>query len=267
MKLTQYTLAVAGILLVATTTAQAEMVTYEFSFTAAELMGYNTANGADGTSAADNDLYNGASAFGHADILRSYHADDHADLAAATQRTDLRLMDFNMWGFDNPQPGQGSSWGDDFRPQSYNGVAGVNPMGWQGWTTTYPWGDPPGDSACDQLRGWSTESWDDGINWNDADLADRVFTFQVVLDTDYAFYGNDTQGDGQIAAPNYADANGATITFWFGGYMTDLQGNSTSDYFWQTNMVLEGQVVPVPGAALLGSLGLGALAWIRRRYA
>jgi hypothetical protein len=249
----------------------AGMNTYRFTFTAADLMGYATAQGAEGSVPADVDLYDGASAYGtsyDAGRVNSYwgsHVNSGAFASALTD-TSVRLTEFNLWGFDNPQPNQGSNWGDDFRPLNYGpgNTAGATPGGWSSYALTYPWGSPPGDSVCDKLRGWEASGWDAGFNWNDSDLASHTFTLYVTLDTDQVTYGNDTQLDGQLAAPNFADDNSATITFWAGGYMTDAQGNYGSENLWQTNMVLTGSVVPVPGAAVLGVIGLALLRRVRR---
>ncbi len=257
--------------------ANADIVLYEFEFTALDLMRSwdgNVVAGADGSSAADNDLYHGAAAVGHPSgsegAARSYVGSQNADFLTRVSNTSKRLVDFNLWGFDNPQPNQGSSWGDDYKPLNWANGVGATPTSWVNSLTTYPWGTPPGDSLQDKLRGWYTGTWADGYNWNDAGLADHTFKFRMELDTNDAFYGNDTVGTGLEAAPNSADLNGAEITFWFGGYMLTEDQFNNDDYslngYWQTNLVLQGTVVPAPGAVLLGMMGLGAVNYFRRKF-
>ncbi|GEM_PF-2240093 len=252
-------LAIAAFPLVANATVQ----TYEFSFTAQNMLSYQTANGADGSTAVQNSLFDGArlKRNGSSPGLgssRSYVASENVGFQSWADNTTDKFLDFNLWGLD----GNGAKWGDDFKPTAWGSTTSTS--GWTSSTYTWPsaWGLPPAGYITDEFIGWSADSYSDGFNFQDNNLNDKAFTFQVDIDSSNAFWGKDTNG-----APN--DLSKPELTFWFGGWFDDdLWGDEENYYMYEGNMVLTGrEVAPVPEPStilLLGS-GLLGLGWYGRK--
>jgi len=236
-------------------TVSATVTTYQFSFTAADLMSYKLVDGADGSSAAANNLFDGArlkrdgTNASSANAFRSYRASQNQGFDNWAKSTTDRLMSFNLWGFD----GLGANWGEDYKPTSWGTLTG--PTGWTTSFSTYPWVIPD-KHITDQMACWDANSFNDGFTFGSPNLEDLEFTFRVAIDSDDAFWHQSTN-----QAPN--DLNVPKLTFWFGGYMKDENFSKYDSY--EGNMVLTGQAVPEPVTTMLLAMGLGAAGFKRLR--
>jgi PEP-CTERM motif len=242
--------------------AQAEIVRYEFSFTAADMMRYVTANGLDGSSAADNSLFDGArlvrqdfdplSGDGY---TRSYVASENGAFSTWADGTTDRFLGFNLWGLD----GLGVNWGEDFKPTEW--VSQSDPTGWTNWQADWPWGTPPTGYITDDLVGWDASTYGDALGFGESGNASVEFSFVVDLNTEDMWWGADTNG-----APNTLPE----LTFWFGGWMGSGAAGDDIDwdapiYMYEGNMVLTGELVPVPEPASMVLLGMGIVGVVATR--
>ena len=248
--------AAAMVLVCAAQSAHAVIVTQTYKFTAADMMKYLYVGGSDGSSAALNGLYDGArlrrdGSNGNSPLAsRSYWTSQQASFSNWATTTTDRFIEFNLWGLN----GLGANWGEDFKPHHW--VSQGNATCWTDWQDTWPWGIPPAGYHTDAIVGWSANTFDDGINFQDANLAAKVFTFTIDLDTTDPWWGGNTNG-----APNSLYG---PKTFWFGGWFDDDAFGPDADYYlYEGNMVL----APVPEPTTLGLLGIGLLAGglMRRR--
>ncbi len=245
--------------------ALAGLVKYEFTFTGADLLGYELAKGAKGNTAVESRLYDGAAllAFGsdatHKKAAASYVKKDHKKFERRWNNLADRgfvLDTFNLWGLD----GKGANWGEDFKPYEWSGMEG--PDGWAYGLVDYKdttWGDPPGEALTTLFPAWGGGP-DYGLAMNDKDLGDKKFSFYLTFEEEDMWWGQGT-GDAPNALPE--------LTFWFGGYLTkyNKRGDIINEHFYQGNMVLTGVSTPVPepGTVLLFGAGLLGLAGVARR--
>lgn len=252
----------AGIVLAGmATTAMAAKITYEFSFSGDQLLEYTTANGADGSTAVDNDLYYGARRFNvynastgtYSDSFSSFEQSSKADFLAWRSAGD-RLVDINLWGYG----GKGANWGETYRVDDWNS-ASASSANWHPYNEAWPWGTPPQNNNGELQGWWASDDtgqyydYANGIGLNQNGYP--VFTFTLTLDLD------DPTFDGK--SPWYQDKTGKMV-FWFGAWAMDWQGDFTGLY--EGNLLLEGrEVVPEPATLLLFATGLAAIAGIRRK--
>lgn len=235
----------------------ANTVQYTYTFTAADVLSRQYVNGADGTTAAQNGLFDGArllrvgTSGSHQDAGRTHIASQHTNFDSrwAQYTDDGYVLDWiGLWGFD----GNGANWGEDFKPSSW--VGGTAPAGWEVQTWQWQWGTPPaGYLTLDSLRFVPTDpSFAYALDEDPAFLETQVFTFTFEVDPNDAFWGQNTNG-----APNTL---GGDMTFWFGGYVSlyDTEGNQVDSHLYEGNMV-----IPEPASLML--LGLGSMMMLRRR--
>lgn len=249
--------------------AQALTLTYEF--TAADLFNQVFVDGADGSSAADNDLFDGARLLrvgtngGHAEAGRTYVESQHDNFTSRwNQYTEEGYVFdyFNLWGLD----GRGAFWGEDFKPLQW--VDATAPDGWVTGKHTWPasWGTPPAGYLTDEFPYFWSPDPANAFNL-DADisfLASQKFSVTIEFDTTDAFWGQDIQD-----APASLGA-GEEIVFWFGGYVTKFDGQGEMDdwHLYEGNMTLTASApIPEPVTGLLALIGMGGLgvAGLRRR--
>jgi len=240
--------------------------TWRFSFTSNDLMNVVTAEGADGTTAVDNGVYDGARLYrNNGNGLRSYNASTNDALGTWMNDTGMRLVEFNLWGYD----GRGANWGEEFKPKdpAWSNY-GTDGTGWSADVVDWPWGSYADYEEGKQgaytsglsgdLLSWDTDfddsdsatAYANGIKF-DGTTDTMTFTFDVNLNG--SWYDSDAWYNGQEG----------DLVFWFGGYGLDGNGNWSDVY--EGNIVLTGQQIPVPSALLLGSMGMGIVGWLRKR--
>ncbi|MCC5786791.1 MAG: PEP-CTERM sorting domain-containing protein [Phycisphaerales bacterium] len=247
--------------------AGASTVQQTYYFTAADLINNQFANGADGTSAADNGLFNGARLLrdgsnpNSAQAARTYVASEHATFNSRWNSLVSgggELTSFNLWGLD----GRGINWGEDYKPHSWVSVSA--PDGWStgfhdagpddiGWFQN---SDPSGSGYLDYNTSlfpyFTPDNGGLALDTDQSVLESLRFSVTIEFDPQNAFWGQDTQG-----APNNIDSG---LTMWWGGWVTD----GVEDHILEGNMFA---VIPLPGPAAMGLAGLGLVAAGRRRRA
>lgn len=263
----KYLVAAAVLIAGLCSTADAS-IWYRVTFTGDTLLNNVFVDGVVDSTAADNDLYDGARFLGG---KRSYWESDYDDFN--TQWDNLSnngyvFDEFNLWGFD----GKGKHWGEDYKPLEWLG--GTGPTGWEFRLLDWSWGTPPEGYHTLQFPGWFVTDPQYALGLDDSDLASKVFTVDFLIDPNDAWWNQDTQGDGDYDALN--DLEVPILTMWFGGWITEYVDGDMGDYvMYQGNFIAgEGgsagspQVIPEPSSiaiwSVIGAVGLG-IAYRRRR--
>jgi len=260
-------------LLVAGNASAASYSYWQFSFTGEDLMNNVFVEGEDDSSAADNDLYDGARLLrvganpNHEDAARTFVESEHQTFNkrwADLHEEGYTFSYFNLWGLD----GRGENWGEDYKPYQWISHEA------DGWHTYYQnwddagYGTPPPDFHTLDFPAWLAET--DGDSLDMENPASTEFSFTLQFKNDDMWWGLDTKGLGTEDAPNELPE----MTIWFGGWLAN-------DYDWDTGHMYEGNIsftfdemtpnlgaqVPEPTTWLLFGTGLlGLLAIGRKRF-
>jgi len=156
---------------------------------------------------------------------------------------------FNIWLRDNANAW---NWGERLVSNPDVKPTATAASGWEVSVDPNPWGS-----------GWLAEWWT-----NDADqrinLVNNLDEFSFTVDV------REISAAGQTYADGTDIALGTQWDIWFGSY-TGIYNDDSPYADWQSTGGYEGtlelQAVPVPGAVLLGILGLGAVGVKLRKHA
>lgn len=253
----------AAVIAVASLATQTQATsTYTYEFTLADILNNQFVSGANGTTAADNGLFDGArllrvgSNANHQNAARTFVASQHDtfnqrwnDLVAEG----ATFTGFNLWGLD----GRGVNWGEDFKP--FEWVSVTAPTGWSTGFYEWPasWGTPPA-GAHTLLFPWFAPNDGVPLNLTQEELEAIRFTVTIAFEDGDEFWGNNTNG-----APNDI---GSALTIWFGGWIYSPSGDV--EHIYEGNLLAN--VVPLPAVACAGLTllgGIGGSRIIRRRNA
>ena len=252
-------LAVIAGVSVGTSTAEASPLHLRWSFTGEDLLSHAYVNGADGSTAVDNDLYEGARLLRDGtsptseQAARTYVESEHSTFDNrwnALADSGATFDSFNLWGLD----GNGENWGEDYKPTEW--LSATGPSDWSTGTHDYEalWGSPPSGTITSEFPFWNAGEGEGMAIDGSEDLSSFEFTVDLLIDEEDAWWDLDT-GD----APNSLDE--LEFTVWFGGMM------STGDMY-EGNLVLSGsnvQIIPLPAPVFMGLAGLAGVAYLRRR--
>ncbi len=237
---------------------ETQAATYTYEFTAADILNNVFVNGADGSSAADNGLFDGARLLrngtnansGARTFVESQH-DAFNQRWSDMVSEGYTLNSFNLWGLD----GNGINWGEDFKP--FEWVSVTAPTGWTTGYHTWPWSNPPADANTLDFP-WFAHEEGIALDLTQEELEAIRFTVTIAFEDGDEFWGADTNG-----APNDLSS---VLTMWFGANLYDAQGNY--GHMYEGN--LQANVVPLPAAAWAGLTllgGIGSRRWMKRRKA
>jgi hypothetical protein len=264
--------AVAVMILVANTAAQATM--YEFWFSEEDLWNH--------TASSDTRLYNQAAPRRHhtvwkGDVQTTDSTQPNQSAYQTTTGTNgwYQTATYDSWLCGGPKDNSGNPfgisafnlWGAGWQNGSLawnerycvNESAGAwqilaTPAGWTGQIVDNPW-DDGGTGPLDQYYiEWMANDYANRILYNSYGNGQDDFLFGFMVDIVGEYPTTlEPNPDG-----NPFEANG-DLRIWFGGYSLDRSNQWTTEGF---DGVMELTIVPVPGAVLLGSIGLGLAGWI-----
>lgn len=243
---------ICSVVLVMSGVAHAVVTTQTYTFTGADLI--NNVYDPDGRYDVDGSLkyYEGARQLGPVSGATGATFDtDPTNFNNIWDAYDNEvLFQFGLWGTD----GYAAQWGEDYKPLSW--VSGTGPTGWTFMV----------DSGSNQPY-WVADDGADGlcVKASQSELEALIFTVSIEFDTDDMWWGNP---DGYLYGANTAPNSLYGLTMGFTGIIGefDIDGNLIDDYYdvYAGNMFACG-VVPVPGAIILGGIGVGFVGWMRRR--
>jgi len=231
----------------------ATQVTYEYTINGRDLMNYVTADGTDGSTAIDNDIYNGARLYRNIDS-RSYINSEKDSFTNWANNTTDRLADFNLWGYD----GNGANWGEIYKVYSWGDTPTSSDSAWDGYIIDWPWGSFDnyangktgyGDHYNDgKLLGWGANDYSAGLDFSGTN--NPTFTFQMTLNMDDPAFGS--------SSPWYDGVEGQMV-FWFGGSMLTEGNEWVTNGIYEGNIILQGEQQPVPEPSTILLMGIGLL--------
>lgn len=176
-------------------------------------------------------------------MYRSWNSDqrDTVDAFSNSLGEGEGIGRFNIWLANNSNA---AAWGETLTASESYVPTGTAPDGWSVEVSDNPW-----------VEGYSIVSWETSDS------------------TKYIRPGNSVGQFSFAFVPNENVTYGEDYTIWFGGTNSEGAGALVFDNF--TNgfvsdsagfeSTLSVTAVPVPGAVLLGGIGVGFVGWMRRR--
>jgi hypothetical protein len=159
------------------------------------------------------------------------------------------IVYFNIWLADNPRA---RGWGETLVIKPNTGLTATAADGWSVEVSTNEW-------HTDLYYAiWQADSLDNALRIGGPDIGGFSFTANLYVDENEN--GWDPSDPLAVAGTDY--------TIWFGAYGA---GTDTIPYDDENiNLLFQGTldiapVIPVPGAILLGSIGVGIVGWLKRR--
>ena len=219
---------------------------YTFTFSGEDVMNYVLASAANGTTAADAGIYDGARRYtfptdSGTGSWSSWRDSTDQLFDAWAETTASRLSSFNLWGFGNYLTANATAWGEQFVVDAWEDNGEAN----RRWDSML-YADA-GTLEQEALFFYSKTGYDNGLRFDQH----KYPTFSFSLDLDSA------------TTPWFEGQEGQLV-FWFGGAMV----NRCDDYMGklQGNMLLTGvAAVPEPTTMLLFGAGLAGLALTARK--
>jgi hypothetical protein len=190
---------------------------------------------------------------------------------------DFGFTEVQLWGAG--WPNSSLAWNERYRVNAGADAWQIlaTPTGWTGSIVDNPWDDNGSATPLDQyFILWNADSYtNDRILYSSYGngVDDYLFGFRVDIIGEYPTTLESSPDGNPFEDDDF-------LRLWFGGYVADYSGTETTylyqDGNWYTWADLPGlpegydgimKVVPVPGAVLLGILGLGAVGIKLRKFA
>ncbi|MCK5229993.1 MAG: PEP-CTERM sorting domain-containing protein [Desulfobulbaceae bacterium] len=236
--------------------SSADIVWYEYTINGAALMNdYTLYMGTDvKDSPRDAGIFNGARQYTHYENnikLRNYKSKwESLIFYLAAHTTQMRMAQFNLWGYGNVNDYPATAWCEDFLVQGWYNPASTDPN-WQEYISPWPYGGTPPENNNGQLLGWyAPAGYEDGMGFFKETYP--TFTFKMGVKDTTSWY-DDTEGK---------------LVFWFGGSMMRNTSNVVTGLY-QGNIILQGTptAIPEPATMVLFGIGLVCLAGGARKKA